>query len=435
MNGWVEAADEWFVLMDAAVGSDRELNRVLEERAIVSQYQPIVELASGRVAAYEALARGPQGSILEFPDRLFGAAREQGRLQELDSVCRAAALGGFAGSAVAGRAALFVNTEPDASAEGMVETYAALAAVGRAQSTVFEFTERALADRPAEVLAAARELRRLGAGIAFDDVGVDPRSLALLPFVQPDIVKLDMSIVQGARTTHAARVMHAVGAYAERTGASVVAEGIETPEHLEVARSLGATHGQGWLFGRPGALPTHLDAAAPLASVRRGLETELPDATAFGLAAAAGRPVQRGDKGLILSLSRQLELQAASLGPECVILGNLQHERHLTSGTAARYSRLASEAAFAGLIGAGVGSEPAPGVRGGSYPVDSVLAKEWSVVVISPHFAAAMVAIDLGDTGTDMLRRFDFCLTYDRSLVAAAARSLMVQIIPSSDRD
>lgn len=416
--------------MEQVLGVDRELLRVLEDGAVTSLYQPIVELATGRVAAFEALARGPRGSELEFPDRLFAAARAQGRLQQLDAACRAAALAGFAGSPVRSRVALFVNTEPDASADGMVDTYRALIAAGSSQRTIFEFTERALTDRPAEVLAAARELRRLGAGIALDDVGVDPRSLALLAFVQPDIVKLDMSIVQGARTTRAARVMHAVGAYAERTGAIVVAEGIETREHLQVARSLGATHGQGWLFGRPGPPPVKVQ-AAPLPPARLGLETALPDATAFAAVVAAGRPVQRGDKALILSLSKQLEVHAASLGPECVILGNLQNVRHLTPGTAARYAGLAGQAAFAGLIGAGVGAEPAPGVRGGSYPADSVLAKEWSVVVISPHFAAAMVAVDLGDTGGDMQRRFDFCLTYDRALVAAAARALMDHVTPA----
>lgn len=419
--------------MDSHVnGAMRELANVLEVGAIVSRYQPIVDLASGRVAAFEALARGPQGSILEFPDRLFAAAREAGRLQALDAACRAAALDGVRGTAIEGRVALFVNTEPDASAKGMVETYKRLIALGGSQRVVFEFTERALTDRPAEVLAAARELRRLGAGIALDDVGVDPRSLALLAFVQPDIVKLDLSIIQGARTSQAARVMHAVGAYAERTGAAVVAEGIETAAHLEVARSLGATHGQGWLFGRPDAAPMDLPSVTPLAAARRDIDSAGSGLTAFQGVSAAGRPVQQGDKALILSLSKQLEIHARDLGPECVVLGNLQDISRLSVATADRYAELAQHAAFVGLIGTDVGAAPAPGVRGGSFDAHSRLAREWSVVVISPHFAAAMVAVDLGDTGVpDMQRRFSFCLTYDRPLVAGAARALMEHVKPA----
>jgi EAL domain-containing protein (putative c-di-GMP-specific phosphodiesterase class I) len=419
--------------MESFAGSEQqELDRVLQASAIVSRYQPIVDLSTGQVAAFEALARGPQGSLLEFPDRLFAAARSAGRLHELDAACRSAALAGIRGSAIEGAVTLFVNTEPDVSTDGMVESYTALSALGNTQRIVFEFTERALTHRPAEVLATARELRRLGAGIALDDVGVDPRSLALLAFVQPDIVKLDMAIVHGARTPHAARVMHAVGAYAERTGAAVIAEGIETIEHHAAARSLGATHGQGWLFGRPDVPPTTLDAAAALPASRDREHLGTTQGTAFETVASAGRPVLQGDKELILSLSKQLERHAQTLGPECVILANLQHRRHLSPATADRYSALALDAAFVGMIGTDVEPMPAPGVRGGAFPAGSPLAREWSVTVISPHFAAAMVARDLGDTNVpDMQRRFDFCLTYDRTLVASAARALMANIAPA----
>ena len=59
------------------------------------------------------------------------------------------------------------------------------------------------------------------------------------------------------------------------------------------------------------------------------------------------------------------------------------------------------------------------------------LAGEWNVVVIAPHFAAAFVARDLGDSpDDDRARRFDFCLTYDRDLAVEAARGLLARIAP-----
>lgn len=58
------------------------------------------------------------------------------------------------------------------------------------------------------------------------------------------------------------------------------------------------------------------------------------------------------------------------------------------------------------------------------------LKDEWSVVVLAPHFAGALVAVDLGDTGPDDERRFDFALTYDRDLVMDAASSLMRRVQP-----
>jgi EAL domain-containing protein (putative c-di-GMP-specific phosphodiesterase class I) len=73
----------------------------------------------------------------------------------------------------------------------------------------------------------------------------DPASLALLPLLAPDLIKLDMALIRERPGQHAARVMSAVAAHAERTGAVVLAEGVETEQHRVTARALGATYGQG----------------------------------------------------------------------------------------------------------------------------------------------------------------------------------------------
>jgi DICT domain-containing protein len=69
-------------------------------------------------------------------------------------------------------------------------------------------------------------------------------------------------------------------------------------------------------------------------------------------------------------------------------------------------------------------ARPALGVRGARLDPDDPLRGEWSVVVLGPHFAGALVAVDLGDDGPDMGRRFDYTLTYDRDAVVEAARTL-----------
>ena len=76
-------------------------------------------------------------------------------------------------------------------------------------------------------------------------------------------------------------------------------------------------------------------------------------------------------------------------------------------------------------LGVGMDAEPAPGVRGIHLSSDEALRGEWNVTVLGPHFGAAFVARDLGDTGPDRERRFDFALTHDRELVTEAARSMM----------
>ena len=75
--------------------------------------------------------------------------------------------------------------------------------------------------------------------------------------------------------------------------------------------------------------------------------------------------------------------------------------------------------------------EPALRVRGADLKQDEALQDEWNVVVISPHFAGAFVARDLGDADVpDSDRRFDFFVTYERELVARAAHALMARIYP-----
>src|ERR1700689_1592633 len=132
-----------------------------------------------------------------------------------------------------------------------------------------ELTERPLIDTPAELLATVRRIRELGARIALDDVGADPRSLALMPFLAPELIKLDLRLVQGNPSRQIAEIVHAVGAEAERTGALVLAEGIETEAHRRRALALGARYGQGWLFGRPAELGRPGPAVTPIPQPRR----------------------------------------------------------------------------------------------------------------------------------------------------------------------
>jgi EAL domain-containing protein (putative c-di-GMP-specific phosphodiesterase class I) len=411
-----------------------ELDRILADEAIVSVYQPIVELATGEIVAYEALARGPIDSPLHMPGDLFGTAARTGRLAQLDWACRASAIRGALGTALRRPTALFVNVEPVASAARMPDHYAEIVQGAQNElNVVYEFTERALTERPGEVLGAVRDLRKLGVSIALDDVGVDPRSLALMPFLRPEIVKLDLSVVQGEASSDMARTMHAVNAHAERSGALILAEGIETQQHLDRARALGATYGQGWFFGRPGPAPTHRVIGATLPQLTRGAArpAEADHDTPFQRVQAAGGTSRIAQKQLLLALSKQLELHARELGPEAVVIASLQHVRQFTPATRARYRDLSEITAFVGVLGEGLSDVPDGGVRGGSLHPGEPLRQEWNVCVVSPHFAAGLVARDLGDDPSDDLgRRFEYCLTYDRDMVVRASRLMMARIAP-----
>ncbi|MEU4218106.1 EAL domain-containing protein [Actinoplanes sp. NPDC026623] len=107
---------------------------------------------------------------------------------------------------------------------------------------------------PGSMMRVAGQAQQWGNGLALDDVGVDPMSLAFLPILEPEAIKLDMSLIRNSHTAHTGAVCAVVRGEAQRTGAVVIAEGIETEADLHVARVLGARWGQGWLFGCPGPI-------------------------------------------------------------------------------------------------------------------------------------------------------------------------------------
>ncbi|MGY2128270.1 EAL domain-containing protein [Blastococcus sp. SYSU DS0617] len=407
------------------------LEAALAPGGVRSVFQPIVELDTGRVVAYEALARGPQGP-LERPDLLFAAARSAGRLAELDELCRAAAFRGAVEQGLLAPLTVFVNVEPEVLDSAPLDDLLTIAeGAPRDLRIVLEITERALAARPAELLRTVERVRSLGWAVAVDDVGADSMSLAFLPLLSPDVIKLDLSLVQNRPGPAIAEIMNAVNAHAERTGALVLAEGIETQAHLATARALGATLGQGWLFGRPGP-----GAAAGLLTGRLGLPAApapaAVDASPFACL-PAGVPLRRSVKSLLIELSKQLEREAMRLGETCVVAATFQEARHFTPSTIQRYRDLVERTGFVCALGEDLPVEPLPGVRGAALDPSDPVRGEWDVVVLSPHFSAALLAHDLGDDGPDLERSFEYALTYDRETVIRAAHALLTRVVPRAD--
>lgn len=261
-------------------------------------------------------------------------------------------------------------------------------------------------------------------------------SLAFMPLIRPDIVKLDLRLVQQRPGPAVAAIMNAVNAYAERSGATLLAEGIETEQHLGVARALGARLGQGWLFGRP---YTSLTGAMPHGSLQlTARTTDSPVITPFD-ALPRGTTPRRSTKPLLVELSQHLERAAFALGSTAVVLSTFRYAHHFTPATSRRYQALAEQVGFVAALGVELSTHPAPGVRGAHLAHHDPLRDEWDVVVLAPHFSAALLARDLHPaTGPqqsstpDRAREFDFALTYDRDLVCRAAESLLARVLPMS---
>jgi EAL domain-containing protein (putative c-di-GMP-specific phosphodiesterase class I) len=373
-------------------------------------YQPVVELATERVVGAEALARWPGDSGLT-PDVVFGAARRLDTLPELDVACRTAALAG----AVGGDGLLFVNTEPGSPVPVRAD------AQGAGPQVVLELTERGLLDRPGQLLDQVSAARRLGWLVALDDVGVHPDSLPVLDLVRPEVIKLDLRLIQRLPVGARAQAVAAVLACVERTGATIVAEGIETAAQREQAVALGATLGQGWHFALPQQrfpqvtvdFPAQRQVAPTVPGVPSELLAELP-------------ATQTTRKAMLIGLSRHLESQAENQADPPVVLAAFQSAVRFTPQSRRRYEHLAKTSPLVAVFGADMPVDLAAGMRGASPRADDDVLNEWVVVALGPQTAAALIARDLGDRDVpDADRRFRYCLTYDRSVVVRAALSLL----------
>ena len=125
-----------------------------------------------------------------------------------------------------------------------------------ADRIVIEITEHAPVADYDELNAALGRLRRIGARLAIDDAGAGFASLRHILSLDPDIIKLDRSLIEGIATDRAQEALAAgLISFAEKSGATIVAEGIEIGEELDALRGLGVAYGQGFLLARPGPLP------------------------------------------------------------------------------------------------------------------------------------------------------------------------------------
>lgn len=399
-----------------------ELADVLAEGAVEAGFQPVVELASGTVIGWEALARGPRGSDLECPDRLFAAARVAGRLDELDWLCQRNALRAALRAGVRAPCILFLNIEPDTSGFMPLDLRDLYARASAQMTVCVEVTERALTQRPGALLAHIADMRAMGVAVALDDVGTDPDTLAMMSLLRPEVIKLDLALVQGSPDADIAAAVHAVTAQAERSGATILVEGVETEGQAHAGGALGASLAQGFLYGRreTGILPPRRSADP---NVHPGRHADPRDATPFELVSAERTP-RRADLALLHAMTQHLEDQARGLGRTALLVAAFDGDRRFTPHVRHRYAQLGHELAFCAVLGRGLPLDPAPGVLGASVVPGDPIGSEWAIAVVAPHYAAALVAHERSEPGPDGGPLYDYVLTCDRGLATAVAAAL-----------
>ncbi|MGH2475338.1 MAG: GGDEF domain-containing phosphodiesterase, partial [Candidatus Limnocylindrales bacterium] len=232
--------------------------RVAATGAIRAVFQPIYDLVTGAPRGYEGLVRPLPNSGFNDPGTMFAAAEATGRTTELDIACLNAVM--EAASRLRLPGSLTVNLSPRTLEMDEFSIHTFLRMIVRhnldPRRIVLELTERESVENIDRLRSAVEACRLAGIRVAADDVGSGNAGLRLLSQLRFDIVKIDLSLVQGGSgQNESLEIVRTLRDLADRWGALVVAEGIETPAQLEVVRSLGIGAGQGYLLGRPAEQP------------------------------------------------------------------------------------------------------------------------------------------------------------------------------------
>lgn len=241
-----------------------QFDKLLSQRALVPYFQPLVDLATRQVVAYEVLNRSRLVG-LQTPAAMFHAAAQLGMEVELSRMMR---IEGVRTSMMFSETPhVFVNTHPgELIGEGLIDSMKELRRIAGLQRITVEIHEAAVADA-SKLKELRSSLGDLDMSLAFDDFGAGQARLHELAEVRPDYLKFDRQMIQEIHKGSAQRqqmLAHLVQLVAE-LGIVPLAEGIECPEEGAVCLELGFVLAQGFCYGKPAPVPvqslshTHID--------------------------------------------------------------------------------------------------------------------------------------------------------------------------------
>jgi diguanylate cyclase (GGDEF)-like protein len=230
------------------------VGQLLSSRALTPAYQPIFSLVTGQPVGFEGLVRVDPAGPFRDAGSLFAAGEAADRTVELDRLCIEIVAAG-AGRIEPGQY-LSVNLSPRTLESDLfrpMEISLLLRRWGIApDQVVLELTERESVQDLDQLRRNAMACRQAGFRLAADDVGAGNAGLRLLSEIHFDIVKVDLSLVQGGILHDPSHgVLLALRELASQWRATIVAEGVETGHQLRVIRQLGIAAAQGYLLGRP----------------------------------------------------------------------------------------------------------------------------------------------------------------------------------------
>jgi EAL domain-containing protein (putative c-di-GMP-specific phosphodiesterase class I) len=210
--------------------------------------QRIVGPSGSGGVVHEFLVRGPKDSPLEQPSALFSAARHANVLCAADLLCLRRCIAATRHLTVAD--CVHVNIFPSTFLDTPADALQSILVQSGGPRVALELSEQELIGAPGMLLPTLRAMREAGVLIALDDVGFGRSSLETLVVLEPDIVKIDRSVVQGvADDPGRRRILERLLGCLTPLGPQIIAEGIETEADARVVADLGVEFAQGFLLG------------------------------------------------------------------------------------------------------------------------------------------------------------------------------------------
>jgi diguanylate cyclase (GGDEF)-like protein/PAS domain S-box-containing protein len=237
---------------------EHDLRMMVERSLIEVHYQPVVDLLTGRISGFEALARWPAGWPEVKPVEFIPVAEETGMISQLGRHVLVTALADLADWRQAGLVDETVKMSVNVSGRQLDDplfpdhVLMAVAAAGLTGDDLhLEITEGTLMREPERMGRVVSEVCASGIGLDLDDFGTGYSSLAALHSFPVSVLKIDRSFVAGLMGDEGDAIIRSTIAMAHALGLQVTAEGIEHLEQVEQLRALGCEYGQGYYFSTP----------------------------------------------------------------------------------------------------------------------------------------------------------------------------------------
>jgi len=248
-----------------------KVKELILKEAILTVYQPIVELERFSTIGFEALTRGPKGTVFESPYMLFEIARELDMGFELDNLCRKSAF--LHAKKMDKNHRIFVNSQPSSIADPEFKGAYLRKFLQDLNITpeniVFEINEREAITNWEIFEKSLAYYLNLGFSVALDDAGAGYSSFETILKIKPNYIKIDMGIIRDVQTDIVKQqIVKSLVAINNSINAVIIAEGIQSIEECRTVKELGVTHGQGFLFAKPGVAFPVVDSEKLLATIK-----------------------------------------------------------------------------------------------------------------------------------------------------------------------